>query len=210
MNWNPLNRKNKDEEQSSAASAGAGQTASASTGSEKKGRPTPKRRDAENARMTPLAPKDRKAQRKAANARRRERENSEYEAMRTGDLRNMPKSEQLPWRVYIRDYVDARFNIGEYFMIVVVALLVVSLVASYVYPQASLVILVLMYVYLFAIIIDCWLMWRGLKKKLVEKFGERAVARGMRSGYYAWSRALQIRPWRLPKPRSKKHGVWPK
>ena len=121
----------------------------------------------------------------------------------------MPKSEQLPWRVYIRDYVDARYTLGEYFMIVVVALLLISVAATYFMPQLSLIILVLMYVYLFAIIIDSFIMWRGLKKKLIAKFGERAVAKGMRSGYYAWSRALQIRAWRLPKPRHKKHGVWP-
>ena len=208
MKWNPFAQKNKtdsDDQLDNAANAET-HTSSETAG---KGRPTPKRRDAENARLTPLAPKDRKAQRKAAQARRRERENTEYEAMRSGDLRKMPKSEQLPWRVYIRDYVDARYNLGEYFMIVVVALLLISVAATYFMPQLSLIILVLMYVYLFAIIIDSFIMWRGLKKKLIAKFGERAVAKGMRSGYYAWSRALQIRAWRLPKPRHKKYGVWP-
>lgn len=208
MKWNPFAQKNKtdsDDQLDNAVNAET-HTSSETAG---KGRPTPKRRDAENARLTPLAPKDRKAQRKAAQARRRERENTEYEAMRSGDLRKMPKSEQLPWRVYIRDYVDARYNLGEYFMIVVVALLLISVAATYFMPQLSLIILVLMYVYLFAIIIDSFIMWRGLKKKLIAKFGERAVAKGMRSGYYAWSRALQIRAWRLPKPRHKKHGVWP-
>ncbi|TCD53589.1 DUF3043 domain-containing protein [Alloscardovia theropitheci] len=203
MNWNPFSRKDKTSSEVDEKLDSTHTTAG-------KGRPTPKRRDAEKARLTPIAPKDRKAQRKAANARRRERENSEYEAMRTGDLRNMPKAEQLPWRIYIRDYVDARYNLGEYFMIVIVVLLFAALGATYVFPQASLVILILMYVYLFAIIIDTWIMWRSLKKKLIDKFGERAVARGMRSGYYAWSRALQIRAWRLPKPRYKKHGNYPK
>ncbi|WP_418968794.1 DUF3043 domain-containing protein [Alloscardovia omnicolens] len=205
MKWNPFSRNNNADtttEQSNTTDASQGSISG-------KGRPTPKRRDAENARLTPLAPKDRKAQRKAAQARRRERENTEYEAMRSGDLHKMPKSEQLPWRVYIRDYVDARFNLGEYFMIVVVALLLISVAATYFMPQLSLIILILMYVYLFAIIIDSWIMWRGLKKKLIAKFGERSVSKGMRSGYYAWSRALQIRAWRLPKPRHKKHGVWP-
>lgn len=208
MNWNPFTRKDAAENASAEQTQEASQKSAGKTAG--KGRPTPKRRDSENARLTPIAPKDRRAQRKAANARRRERENSEYEAMRTGDLRNMPKAEQLPWRVYIRDYVDARFNLGEYFMIVVVVMLFVSLLATYWLPQITLAILIAMYVYLFAIIIDCWIMWRGLKKKLIDKFGERAVARGMRSGYYAWSRALQIRAWRLPKPRYKKHGQWPK
>ncbi|WP_018143041.1 DUF3043 domain-containing protein [Alloscardovia criceti] len=204
MKWNPFNRSEKSDQSSDSTEE---TREGASVG---KGRPTPKRRDAENARLTPLAPKDRKAQRKAETARRRERENTEYEAMRSGDLRKMPRSEQLPWRVYIRDYVDARHNLGEYFMIVVVVLLLVAVAASYLAPRLSLYILVGMYVYLFAIIIDSWIMWRGLKKKLIEKFGERSVARGMRSGYYAWSRAMQVRRWRLPKPRTSKHGEWPK
>lgn len=87
MKWNPFAQKNKtdsDDQLDNAANAET-HTSSETAG---KGRPTPKRRDAENARLTPLAPKDRKAQRKAAQARRRERENTEYEAMRSGDCAN--------------------------------------------------------------------------------------------------------------------------
>lgn len=203
MNWNWFSKKKESEDLDQvSAQTQPGQTA-------KKGRPTPKRRDAENARLTPLVPKDRKAQRKAETQRRRERENREYEAMRDGDLHNMPRSEQLPWRIYIRDYVDARYNLGEYFMIVIIVLMIAALIAGSAYPPASLYILILMYVYFAAVIIDAIVMWRRLKKKLIEKFGERSVAKGMRSGYYAWSRSLQIRAWRLPKPRHKKHGQYP-
>ncbi|MFD0705246.1 DUF3043 domain-containing protein [Alloscardovia venturai] len=205
MKWNLFSKKTSDDESLDQKALDDDLHAS-----DKKGRPTPKRRDSENARLHPLAPKDRKAQRKAATQRRRERENAEYDAMRTGDLRHMPKAEQLPWRIYIRDYIDARFNLGEYFMIVIVVLLLAAFATTYFAPQLSLVILILMYVYFFAIIVDSFLMWRKLKKKLIEKFGERSVAKGMRSGYYAWSRALQVRSWRLPKPRTKKHGEWPK
>ena len=81
-----------------------------------KGRPTPKRKDAQAQNLRPLVPKDREASRKAAKARMRERENAEYDAMQKGDINHMPKSERLPWRIYIRDYVDARFNLGEFFI----------------------------------------------------------------------------------------------
>ena len=47
------------------------------------------------------------------------------------------------------------------------------------------------------------------KKKLIDKFGEASVAKGTRSASYAWSRAIQIRRWRLPKPRYPKRGHWP-
>ena len=174
-----------------------------------KGRPTPKRKDAQAQNLRPLVPKDRDASRKAVKARMRERENAEYEAMQTGDVNHMPKAERLPWRIYIRDYVDARFNLGEFFIPVAFVILVVSIFVTYKWPALALPLMVLMYVYLFAVIIDIAIMWRKLKKKLIEKYGEKSVARGMRSASYAWSRAIQIRRWRLPKPRYAKRGHWP-
>lgn len=181
-----------------------------------KGRPTPKRKEAQAKNIRPLVPKDSAAQRKEAKRRLRERENLEYEAMRTGDLQHMPKAERLPWRVYVRDYVDARFNIGEFFIPVALVILVLSVIVTAFARQIpysiqiTLILMTLLYLYLFAIIIDVVVMWRKLKKLLIAKYGEQAVAKGMRTGSYAWSRAIQLRRWRLPKPRYKKRGHWPK
>ena len=47
-------------------------------------------------------------------------------------------------------------------------------------------------------------MWRALKKRLVAKFGSSRSRAG--SLMYAVLRAFQIRPSRMPKPTSKKHG----
>lgn len=177
-----------------------------------KGRPTPKRKEAQAQKLRPLVPKDSKEQRKRAKARIRERENIEYEAMRTGDLHHMPKAERLPWRVYTRDYIDARFNIGEFFIPVALVILIASVILTAVYPNpvVTLILMTVLYVYLFAIVIDVVVMWRKLKKLLIAKYGEQSVAKGMRTGSYAWSRAIQLRRWRLPKPRYKKRGHWPK
>lgn len=177
-----------------------------------KGRPTPKRKEAQAQKLRPLVPKDSKEQRKRAKARIRERENIEYEAMRTGDLQHMPKAERLPWRVYTRDYIDARFNIGEFFIPVALVILIASVILTAVYPNpvVTLILMTVLYVYLFAIVIDVVVMWRKLKKFLIAKYGEQSVAKGMRTGSYAWSRAIQLRRWRLPKPRYKKRGHWPK
>ena len=174
-----------------------------------KGRPTPKMKQAQAQNIRPLVPADRKASAKAAKERLRAKEDAEYEAMRTGDINHMPKAERLPWRVYIRDYVDARFNLGEFFIPVAFVILIGSMLVTTVYPALSLPMMILMYVYLFAVIIDVAIMWRGLKKKLIDKFGEASVSKGSRSGSYAWSRAIQVRRWRLPKPRSPKRGNWP-
>lgn len=177
-----------------------------------KGRPTPKRKEAQAQKLRPLVPKDSKEQRKRAKARIRERENIEYEAMRTGDLQHMPKAERLPWRVYTRDYIDTRFNIGEFFIPVALVILIASVILTAVYPNpvVTLILMTVLYVYLFAIVIDVVVMWRKLKKLLIAKYGEQSVAKGMRTGSYAWSRAIQLRRWRLPKPRYKKRGHWPK
>ncbi|WP_125980807.1 DUF3043 domain-containing protein [Bifidobacterium goeldii] len=175
----------------------------------RKGRPTPKMKQAQAQSLRPLVPVDRKASAKAAKERMRKREDQEYEAMRTGDINHMPKVERLPWRVYIRDYVDARFNLGEFFVPVAFIILIGSILVTSLWPQLSLPLMILLYVYLFAVIIDVAIMWRKLKKKLVAKFGEQAVAKGSRSASYAWSRSIQMRRWRLPKPRDPKRGNYP-
>jgi hypothetical protein len=202
MTWNPFKKSSGEDE--------AQQPIDSPEPTQSKGHATPKRRQVEANNLRPLVPKDRKAEAKAAKARTRERENTEYEAMRSGDIAHMPKAERLPWRVYIRDYVDARFNIGEFFIPVAFGILIVSMLVTLKWPQLSIPLLLLMYVYLFAIIIDIVVMWRGLKRKLIEKYGERSVAKGSRSASYAWSRAIQMRRWRLPKPRYPKRGKWPK
>ena len=167
MTWNPF--KKKEEVQAPVEQA----PKKAANPSEKKGRPTPKMKQAQAAGIRPLVPVDRRASAKAAKARLREKENAEYEAMQNGDINHMPKAERLPWRIYIRDYVDARFNLGEWFIPVAFAILIVSMfVTSLMQNQwASIIMMALMYGYLIAVIIDVWLMWRKLKAKLIAKYG---------------------------------------
>jgi len=79
----------------------------------RKGRPTPKRREAEQARRRPLVP-DGRGDRKALKAQAKVRREREYQAMITGDDRNLPPRDKGPVRRWVRDYVDARHNAGEY------------------------------------------------------------------------------------------------
>ncbi len=212
MTWNPFAKKSANNEAASATSAQSNQqsaTSSDATKSREKNAPTPKRNAAQAQNLRPLVPADRKASAKQARARIRERENVQYEAMRTGDLAHMPKVEQLPWRVYIRDYVDARFNIGEFFVPVAIVIMACLFALSR-FMIVYIALAVLLYVYLFASVIDMFIMWRKLRKELVKRFGESAVSKKSRSGMYAWSRAMQMRRWRLPKPSSPKRGNWPK
>ena len=160
MTWNPFKKDKAQEpveEESPAKTVG-------------KGRPTPKMKQAQARNLRPLVPPDRKASAKAAKERIRKREDEEYEAMRTGDINRMPKAERLPWRVYIRDYVDARRNLGEFFIPVAFVMLLGSILVTTIAPQLSVPMMILLYVYLIAVIIDVAVMWRKLKKKLIEKY----------------------------------------
>lgn len=205
MKWNPFAKK------SAEARDGNSEPQQQLKNNRQKNAPTPKRNVSQAQKLRPIVPVDREESARRNRIRIREKENAEYEAMRSGDLAHMPKYEQLPWRVYIRDYVDARINIGEYFIPFSLVLMIVIMSFSFVGMRIiSVILTVVLYVYLLICAIDVFIMWRRLRKELIRKYGPQSVSRSSRSSTYAWSRAIQLRRWRLPKPRYKKHGVWPK
>jgi len=173
-----------------------------------KGRPTPTRKEQEAANKRPLVPTDRKAASKTAKSAQREQREREYRAMQSGDERFMPAKDRGPVRRFARDWVDSRWNLGELFLpIALVALVLNFTLASGGQTVASFSVLLVLYVYVLAAILDGWLLWRGLKKRLRAKFTEAEVSqRGLLM--YAVLRAFQIRPSRLPKPQVK-HGQRP-
>ena len=171
---------------------------------DRKGRPTPKRNVAQAANKRPLVPNDRKAATKAAREKAREQRNLEYKAMQTGDERHLPPRDKGPLKRYVRDYVDARWNLGEFFLPIAFGFIVLNLLFMS-NATMSVIVLLALYGIVLLTIVDAVLLWRGLKKRLRAKFGE--VPKG--TMMYAVMRAFQIRRSRLPKPSSKKHGVWP-
>lgn len=179
-----------------------------------KGRPTPKRREAAAKNQRPLVPNDRRAARKASKEKAREERNREYKAMQTGDERFMPVRDKGPVRRYIRDYVDARWNLGEFFLPVAFVFIFLNLLVMQ-SPTLGALVLVGLYAVVFITLIDAVIMWQRLKRRLRDKFGTVGadgtktydVPRG--TMMYAVMRAFQLRRSRLPKPMHKKHGVWP-
>ncbi len=172
----------------------------------KKGRPTPTRAEAEAARRRPLVPEDRRAAAKAARAKDRAQRDVEYQAMKTGDLNKLPYRDRGPVKKYIRDFVDARYNIGEFFLFAAFGFLLITLFSRN-FATLALVAVALMYTVVLIAIVDGFILWRQLKKRLVAKFGEDALLqRGL--AMYAVMRAFQIRRARLPKPMVK-HGQYP-
>lgn len=170
-----------------------------------KGHPTPKRKTSEALNKRPLVPTDRKAAGKSARVANRAQRDREYQAMQTGDERYLPAKDKGPVRRYVRDHVDARWNLGEFFLpVAMVFVLATFAFASN--PVASTVVVLSLYVVVLVTIIDAFIMWRGLKKKLYAKFGADSYLKGL--AMYAVMRGFQIRRARLPKPMVK-HGEYP-
>lgn len=159
-----------------------------------KNRPTPKRRDAEAANRRPLVVTDRKAARAMEREQRRAAAVATRTAMMTGDESKMPVRDRGADRRYIRDFVDARFCLGE----ILLPVMLLSLLLSFIRESwALLTVFVLVYGMIALSVIDAMLMWRKLKKQLVAKFGADKLQRG--NAMYAVMRAFQLRRGRLPR-----------
>lgn len=168
-----------------------------------KNRPTPKRRDQEAARKRPLVVADRKQARQTDRLKRRESSVKMRQAMATGDERYLPARDKGPVRRYIRDYVDARWSIGEFMLPVMLVVLALSFVRQ---SWALMIVFLMVYGLLLVAVVDSALMWRRLRKRLVAKFGEGPDLRG--GAWYAVMRAFQLRRSRAPKPQVAR-GAYP-
>ncbi|MFC5670374.1 DUF3043 domain-containing protein [Streptomyces incanus] len=164
-----------------------------------KGRPTPKRSQAQTQRRSVAntsmtrkeAAKRQRDERRAAMERQRQ-------ALASGDERYLPARDKGPVRRFARDYVDSRFNIAEYFLPMAVIILVLSMIRV---PQLQNVALLLWLVVIVMIVLDSLVTGFRLKKRLAERFPD-----GKRRGAvaYALMRSLQMRRLRLPKPQVKR------
>ena len=162
-----------------------------------KGRPTPKRSEAERGRRQPItgsraAATPRTPETKAKTKTERSRK---YEAMRRGEAWALNPRDRGPARALARDYVDSKRRISEYYMYILVILVVAvfsrnKTIESIVTP----IILVLVVV----ILIDAQLIRRSLRRLMAQRLPGEST-RGLTT--YAVFRALQIRRFRLPAPR---------
>ncbi len=168
-----------------------------------KGRPTPSRKEAQARNRTPIISADPKLDRKAARAAMREERAKMNQALVTGDERNLPAAHKGPVKRYIRDAVDARRMLGEYFFPLTIVIIIALFMVNNLAPQnAMLVILTLYVVVLIAVAHSIWVSFQ-IKKELTAKFGP---VRG--THMYAVARSMQMRRMRLPKPQVKR-GEYP-
>lgn len=194
MAKNPIN--------SPAPEAGADDAASESTPKVGKGAPTPSRAEQEAARRRPLVPNDRKEAARQARAKQTEARERARVGMALGEDKYLPTRDRGPQKKYVRDYVDARFSIGEILIPVMFAVIVLTLVPSY---EVQTIGIFALWGFFLVSVVDVIILGTILNRKLAAKFGAGKVEKVR---WYAAMRALQLRPLRLPKPQVKR-GQYP-
>jgi hypothetical protein len=161
----------------------------------KKGRPTPSRKEAESKRkVSTLAPVIGKEAKKRDKALARERRLAAREAYLRGDENALPLRDRGPVRRFVRDEVDGRRSIGEYFLPIIFVVLLLTMVLP---REKQLIPVLLMYTVLLFAVVDGFFLSRKLKKQIIEKFPD-ANTKGL--GMYGWLRSTQMRRLRAPKP----------
>ncbi|MFB7509767.1 DUF3043 domain-containing protein [Streptomyces broussonetiae] len=164
-----------------------------------KGRPTPKRSEAQSQRRSVAnTPTTRKDAAKRQREDRRQALDRQRQALATGDERYLPARDKGPVRRFARDWVDSRFNVAEFFLPLAVVILVLSVVRVGAIQSIA---LLLWLVVIVLIVLDAAFSGFRLKKRLAQRFPDQNT-RGAVA--YALMRSLQMRRLRLPKPQVKR------
>ena len=190
-------RRRSQTQSETAAPAIADEALEARDPRQKKGvRPTPRRSEAEATRKTRVStPKDPKEARRVARRQMREEREAQRQALLTGDERTLPARDRGPMRAFVRDHIDARTGVAEFFLPTAVLILILSVMPSALLKNLS---LLLWLVIIVLIVLDTVIMNFRLKRRLRDRFpGENLKGITM----YAMMRSLQMRRLRLPKPR---------
>ncbi len=146
--------------------------------------PTPTRKQAEAARMERLHPtlnkKEQKQRNRAAAVKERERSQELFEA--------------APERVLLRNYVDSRWTFSEFVWPLLLILMAFAMIGIR-FPQVLPFSTVLAWITMLGMVIDVWVVWRGLKRELAARY-PRAKKSGLLG--YLMSRMMTPRRWRQP------------
>ncbi len=165
---------------------------SAGSASSSKGRATPKRKISEakriNSRLAPASTKEaKKVQKELARKLRSEKR----AAFMRGEESALPARDRGPARRFVRNYVDSRRSIGEYFLPAIMLVLFLTVINQ----KTALIAAVIMYMILLTTIIDGFFLSRRLKKEVLARFPGTST-KGL--GLYGWLRSTQIRRLRAP------------
>ncbi|MGH3908421.1 MAG: DUF3043 domain-containing protein [Pseudonocardiaceae bacterium] len=167
-----------------------------------KGRPTPSRREAEARKRGP-APPPPKTQREAlrrmrgSKDERRKAAAARRERMMAGDEKYLLPRDRGPVKAYARDLVDSRRNVAGLFMPLALLVVLVILIPS---PPVQQYVSLLSMAMLVTMIAEGVLLGRIINRRVRERFPDAKVS-PVSLGFYALTRATQLRKLRVPKPR---------
>ncbi len=162
-----------------------------------KGRPTPKRHEAQGRRPGPPPPPP--TTRKEAYKRMREQQSSaraqNRRAMLAGDEASLPARDRGPVRKLVRDIVDSRRNVGGLFLAVAGVALIGTIVPSLAVRTYATFVL---FSYFLVLVADSIVLGRRISRTVAARFPEEKRRKG--AVWYGISRATMVRRWRFPKP----------
>jgi hypothetical protein len=163
-----------------------------------KGRPTPKRTEAQGRRPGPPPPPP--TTRKEAYKRMRQQSAARRAETRQGAARGddayLPARDRGPVRKLVRDVVDSRRNVGSFFLAIAGVALIGTIVPSLVVRNYA---IFLLFGFFLLLIVDSVVLSRKIKRKVADRFPDgNQRTRGL--VWYGVSRATMIRRWRFPKP----------
>ncbi|MBU1587526.1 MAG: DUF3043 domain-containing protein [Actinobacteria bacterium] len=167
-----------------------------------KGHPTPTRKEKEAANKRPLVSSDRTQARKDARVQMQLQREKARIGMANGDEKYLPVRDRGPQKRYVRDYVDARFSVGEILIPAMFAVIILTFIPD---VNVQTIGLYALWAFFAVSVLDAVLLGFRLNRKLAAKFGADKVEK---IRWYAAMRAFQLRLMRLPKPQVKR-GQFP-
>jgi hypothetical protein len=163
--------------------------------SDKKGKPTPKRKEAQaKLKVSSLSPAASKEAKKALKEQSRVRRLETRAAYMRGEESALPVRDKGPARRFVRNYVDERKSVTEYFLVFIMVILFLTVIPSRAVQLAA---IVLMYSAMIWVALDGFLLSRRIKKIVAAKFPDEST-KGL--GLYGWMRSTQLRSLRAPAP----------
>jgi hypothetical protein len=160
-----------------------------------KGRPTPRRNEAQGRRAgpPPPPPTTRKEAYKRMRAQQAARRAEVRQGAARGDDSYLPARDRGPVRKLVRDIVDSRRNVGSFFLAIAGVALIGTIVPSLTVRSYA---TFLLFGFFLLLVVDSFLLGRRIKKIVSQRFPD-ARMRGV--VWYGISRATMIRRWRFPK-----------
>jgi len=188
-------------EPSDVDATGAEADETAARQSQAKGRPTPTRKEAEAARKqrAKAAQVDKRGRARLTRQEATAERARIRQGLASGDERYFPARDRGPVRAFARDYVDSRRTFGE-FMLPALALFVPLTLLINSIPSVTARGYVVLTTYVYLLLVTGGTAWLGgqVSREARRRFPGQET-RGV--GLYAALRSVQIRRWRIPKPR---------